>query len=301
MLDTRRLLVLREVAAHGSVSGAAEALGYTPSAVSQQLGALERETGRALVERHGRGIRADRRPRGMLLPHAHDVLAALERADAALAAQRVELHRHASGSPRSRPRRARCCPPRSPRCAQTHPRLRVDLTELEPHESLPALALGRIDVAVAHEYDLVARDAARDLRRREILREPVLLAERDELERAGAALSWPTTPQRDWIVAAGLDRRAASSCAARAGRPASSRGSSRRPATSGRVRACRRGRRRRARPAARRLPSAGSLRSLTRRWSGASSSPSRAGSDDHPLIRAVVDGISSRTTGVVNL
>ena len=57
-----------------------------------------------------------------------------------------------------------------------HPQLRVDLTELEPHESLPALALGRIDVAVAHEYDLITRDPARDLRRAELLREPVLLA-----------------------------------------------------------------------------------------------------------------------------
>src|SRR5262249_60778420 len=90
MLDTRRLLVLREVAAHGSVSGAAEALGYTPSAVSQQLGALEREAGSVLVERSGRGIRLTETARA-LLPHAHDVLAALERADATLARAAEEL------------------------------------------------------------------------------------------------------------------------------------------------------------------------------------------------------------------
>jgi DNA-binding transcriptional LysR family regulator len=57
MLDVRRMRVLREVAAHGSFSAAAEALSYTQSAVSQQIAALERETGTKLVERGARGIR----------------------------------------------------------------------------------------------------------------------------------------------------------------------------------------------------------------------------------------------------
>src|SRR4051812_34610252 len=177
MLDTRRLLVLREVAAHGSVTGAAEALGYTPSAVSQQLAALEREAGRALIERRGRGIALTDTAR-LLLPHAHDVLAALERADATLARTASEL----TGTVRlaSFPTATRALlPPALAELREAHPRLRVELIELEPHESLPALALGRVDVAVAHEYDLVGRDAARDLRRAEILREPLLLAERD--------------------------------------------------------------------------------------------------------------------------
>src|SRR4051794_39358008 len=192
-LDTRRLLVLREVAAHGSVSGAAEALGYTPSAVSQQLGALERETGRTLVERQGRGIRLTDAAR-LLLPHAHDVLAALERADAALVRSAAEL----TGTVRlaSFPTATRALlPAKLAALRERHAQLRVDLTELEPHESLPALALGRIDVAVAHEYDLVARDAARDLHRAELLREPVLLAERGDPGEARLA----DYAQRDWI------------------------------------------------------------------------------------------------------
>ena len=195
MLAARRLLVLREVAAHGSVSGAAEALGYTPSAVSQQLGALERETGRTLVERHGRGIRLTEAAR-LLLPHAHDVLAALERADAALVRGAGEL----TGSVRlaSFPTATRALLPAKLAALRAHhPQLRVDLTELEPHESLPALALGRIDVAVAHEYDLVARDAARDLRRAELLKEPVLLAERGEDATAARLADFA---EHDWIV-----------------------------------------------------------------------------------------------------
>ena len=56
MLDIQRLRVFRAVVATGSVSGAAGSLGYTPSAISQHLTALQRETGLTLVERRGRGI-----------------------------------------------------------------------------------------------------------------------------------------------------------------------------------------------------------------------------------------------------
>ena len=56
MLDLQRLRVFRAVVAEGSVVRAATNLGYTPSAISQQVSALQRETGLALVERQGRGI-----------------------------------------------------------------------------------------------------------------------------------------------------------------------------------------------------------------------------------------------------
>jgi len=56
LLDVRRMLLLLEVARHGSVTGAARALSYTPSAVSQQVARLESEAGHALLERHARGI-----------------------------------------------------------------------------------------------------------------------------------------------------------------------------------------------------------------------------------------------------
>ena len=57
MLDTHRLRVFRSVVASGSVQGAATNLGYTPSAVSQHVTALQRATGLALFERAGRGLR----------------------------------------------------------------------------------------------------------------------------------------------------------------------------------------------------------------------------------------------------
>jgi DNA-binding transcriptional LysR family regulator len=57
VLDLQRLRVLRSVVTSGSVAGAASSLGYTSSAVSQHLTALQRETGLVLLERSGRGIR----------------------------------------------------------------------------------------------------------------------------------------------------------------------------------------------------------------------------------------------------
>lgn len=56
MIDVNRLRVFRAVVAEGSVVRAAANLGYTPSAVSQHVSALQRETGLTLVERRGRGI-----------------------------------------------------------------------------------------------------------------------------------------------------------------------------------------------------------------------------------------------------
>jgi DNA-binding transcriptional LysR family regulator len=56
MLDVHRLRVFRAVVASGSVNAAATNLGYTASAVSQHVAALQRETGLALLARSGRGV-----------------------------------------------------------------------------------------------------------------------------------------------------------------------------------------------------------------------------------------------------
>src|SRR5215212_907163 len=85
MLDVRRLRVLREVAQRGSFSAAAEALSFTQSAVSQQIAALERESGAKLIERNPRGIRLTDAGRA-LVEHADAVLARIEDAEEELAA-----------------------------------------------------------------------------------------------------------------------------------------------------------------------------------------------------------------------
>src|SRR5687768_7943142 len=75
-LDVRRLRLLRELEARGTIAAVAEALSFTPSAVSQQLTQLERETGVALLERVGRGVR--------LTPVARSVLDRVDRVFAEL-------------------------------------------------------------------------------------------------------------------------------------------------------------------------------------------------------------------------
>jgi len=83
MLNAGRLRVLKEVAYRGSFSGAAEALSYTQSAVSQQIAALEAEAGMTLLERHARGVTHTAAGQ-TLVGHAEGILARLEAAESGL-------------------------------------------------------------------------------------------------------------------------------------------------------------------------------------------------------------------------
>jgi DNA-binding transcriptional LysR family regulator len=155
MLEVRRLRLLREVAARGTLAAAAEALNFTPSAVSQQLAVLERETGVRLLERSGRRVRLTDAG-GRLVEHAELVLAQLEQAEADLARGQKTVR----GMVRlgAFPTAARGLVPGAAALLRAaHPDLRVVLHELEPHESLPAVRLGELDVAVIHQYDLLPR------------------------------------------------------------------------------------------------------------------------------------------------
>lgn len=84
MLDVRRMQILRAVVTSGSVTAAAAHLGYTPSAVSQQVAALERETGIALLERVGRGVQPTAAGR-LLTGHAAVISQNVAEAESALA------------------------------------------------------------------------------------------------------------------------------------------------------------------------------------------------------------------------
>src|SRR5215207_8664551 len=90
MLDVRRLRLLCDLSRLGTIAAVAKSHTYTPSAVSQQLAALEREAGVPLLERTGRRVVLT--PAGVVLVrHAQTVLAALEGASAALATTHREL------------------------------------------------------------------------------------------------------------------------------------------------------------------------------------------------------------------
>src|SRR6201991_775987 len=85
MLDLKRLRLLRELHERGTIAAVADALQFTPSAVSQQLALLERETGVTLLEKAGRGVRLTD-PALILVDHAKALLDRAARAESALAA-----------------------------------------------------------------------------------------------------------------------------------------------------------------------------------------------------------------------
>jgi DNA-binding transcriptional LysR family regulator len=149
MLDVKRLRVLREVAARGSFSAAAEALAYTQSAVSQQIAALEREAHTKLVERSARGVRLTEAGRA-LVRHADVILARLADAEAELEAiaglrgGRLRLVSFPTAGATLMPRAIATF-------RERHPGVELTLEPGEPDEALAALRAGACDVALTIE------------------------------------------------------------------------------------------------------------------------------------------------------
>ncbi|MEV4097367.1 LysR family transcriptional regulator [Streptosporangium saharense] len=174
MLDVRRLRLLRELSYRGTIAAVAEALTFTPSAVSQQLAALEREAGVALLERTGRRVALT--PAGAaLVRHAEAVLERLEQAAAELATARTGL----AGTIRigAFPTATRTILPAAlAALGRDHPRLEPMVDEIDPAEVAPRLRAGDLDAALVHEYDFVpaAPDLALDTE--PLLEEPMYLA-----------------------------------------------------------------------------------------------------------------------------
>ena len=155
MLDVRKLRVLRELSERGTIAATAEALSFTPSAISQQLSALERETGVELLAREGRRLTLTE-PARRLVARTDEVLAALEAAEADLEAS-VGAVRGTVGLAAFPTAAAALVPAVVAGLRAEHPALEVRVEELEPHQSLPALRLGEVDVALAHDYDTIPR------------------------------------------------------------------------------------------------------------------------------------------------
>lgn len=152
MLDVNRLRVLREVARRGSLSAAAGALSYTPSAVSQQIRALEREVGVGLVERGARG--ATLTDAGTLLVrHADEILGRLTAAEEELQAMlglstgRLRLGAFATAG-------AALVPQAITSFRREHPAINVSLIELDPDEATAQLRAYEIDLALIYEFPL---------------------------------------------------------------------------------------------------------------------------------------------------
>jgi DNA-binding transcriptional LysR family regulator len=174
MIDVRRLRLLFELSHRGTITAVADALAYTPSAVSQQLAALEREAGVPLLERSGRRVALT--PAGALLArHAESVFAVLEEASAALAATRTSL----TGPLRigAFPSAARTIlPPALVALGREHPGLDLMVTELDPVAIPGALRAGTIDVALTFVYDYVPAEPDPAVETEPLIEEAVYLA-----------------------------------------------------------------------------------------------------------------------------
>jgi molybdate transport repressor ModE-like protein len=153
MLDVRRLQVLREVARHGSLSAAAAALSYTPSAVSQQIAALEREVGVGLVERGARGAVLTDAGR-TLVRHADEIFGRISAAQeelqalAGLQAGRLRFGAFSTAGAVVVPRAVKSFRDR-------HPDVEVSLVELDPDEAMSQLVTRELDLALVYEFPIV--------------------------------------------------------------------------------------------------------------------------------------------------
>src|SRR3954454_3361246 len=172
-LDLRRLRLLRELEERGTLWAVASALGYSPSAVSQQLAVLEKEVGVPLLEKAGRGVRLTDAGR-LLSHHAGVLLSAAEAARSDLASLTGEVRGTVrAGGLQSATRRLLI--PAVARMLTDHPQVRVEVSELELEQALPELRLGTLDVVISDEYDGHPRPRPAGLRFELLLEEPLKL------------------------------------------------------------------------------------------------------------------------------
>src|ERR1700759_2243871 len=211
MIDLVSLDALRAVGSHGSVVAAADALGFTPSAVSQQIKRLERQTGVPLLERVGRGV--------MLTGHGRHLVEQGTRLLTDLEELQSGLHRQAgAGAGHGRPTAFSpairgLIAPVLPAVLAAHPDLRVSLTEREPWDAISLVASGQADLGVAHSWGdlplavpghLARTTLGRDLAEVIVRRDHPLAGRAVVTPRDLAAEDWVATPEgstcRQWLL-----------------------------------------------------------------------------------------------------
>ncbi|GLZ37418.1 LysR family transcriptional regulator [Actinokineospora sp. NBRC 105648] len=199
MIDPRRLRVLRALADHGTVTAAGQALHLTPSAVSQQLSALESEVGQELLRRKGRRVWLTAAGE-LLVEHADAVLAELDRAEARMAAYgsgevgQVRVAAFASAI-------TQVVAPAISALRVSAPGVTVLVRDAEGQQSLPMLLDGEIDIAITMHHR--AESAEQD---RRVVRDPLYAEPFDALLPPGhrlvgkAEIGLSDLTGDDWVV-----------------------------------------------------------------------------------------------------
>jgi DNA-binding transcriptional LysR family regulator len=201
MLDAQRLMVLVEVAHAGSIAAAAQRLAFTPSAVSQQVGRLERDLGGRLLDRHARGVTLT--PAGqVLLSHAETVLGDLRAAEEAVRAElragpaRLAVGTFASAGQSLVPRALA-------RFRQQHPDVALALLDLEPPDGYGLVRSGELDLLITHRYPGMPLPDPRGLARQLLARDPLRLVLPASHPLAGSPqLTMAELARQEWISGA---------------------------------------------------------------------------------------------------
>jgi DNA-binding transcriptional LysR family regulator len=141
--------MLHEFATRGSIARTADALGYTPSAVSQQLAVLEREAGTPLLDRTARSAGLTDAGRRLAI-HAERILAMVEEAEADLSAQAAQPSGRVVVT--AFPSAAVAFAPALARSLRAHPRLSLLLRQSSPAEGLQLVRTGEVEVAIVDDW-----------------------------------------------------------------------------------------------------------------------------------------------------
>ena len=211
MMDLAALRSLEAVHTHGSVVAAAKALGYTPSAVSQQIKRLERQSGVELLERVGRGVVLTG-PGRVLVEEGARIASDLERLETDLHANAGQVTGELTLVGFSTSMRGLIGPVVAELMAD-HPGLRVRLRELEPWDAIAEVADGTADVALVHRWGDVVLEIPEHLDRRIVHHDEAEVILRADHPLAGrghvtpqdlAEERWIATPEgticRQWLI-----------------------------------------------------------------------------------------------------
>jgi len=194
--DPRHLRTLEAVVRLGSFAAAAEALGYTQSAVSQQVAELERRIGaRVVVRRPVRVTKAGK----VLLETEAAISTSMSRADTELAALaegivgEVRLGAFISAA-------ASVAPPALARLRSSHPAVHITLHELEQHETYAALFRGELDLAITFDYEHTPESAPDGILQEHLMDDPIMVVLPVGHLLAGADSVDPAdVPSDEWI------------------------------------------------------------------------------------------------------
>lgn len=204
MYDLHRLRLLRELSHRGTLAAVAEAFGYSPSAISHQLGILERETGTRLLEPAGRRVRLSAAAM-QLVAHTETILRELEGAEADIAASRTSI----TGTVRVATFQTAAQTlvlEAIKRLAVQHPQLTVSFSHVDAEAAIPALIARDYDLVLSEQYPGNPPTPHPGVNTVQILQDPLLLAipaewsarSLTDLAHAPWVMERPGTSARTW-------------------------------------------------------------------------------------------------------